>query len=162
MPFKRSHPSILQRKVISAKKPRLEDTPFSAVSICHYCNHNQKAGDGRHINQTKPSYDVLPHLPLISLLEKLPLVDLLPLRAVCQRWNHFATNIVVKKRTRLCLASYYSNEYENATRNIRIRIDLARFLDVDLTKFDFIIGICETIYLEWLEDSVTTEVTKVK
>ena len=161
MSLKRSFPFVPRRSVRLAKKPRFDYATMNSAKVSasalHPGNQEQNSGDEIYINQTEPSYDHLPHLPLITLLEKLPLVDLLPLRAVCQRWDDFATNIVAKKRKHLYLSSYYRTEYEKATfkDNVRVRIDLSRFLEINLVSFDFIIGIDETLFIEWQQDKGT-------
>ncbi len=161
---KRCYPHILRRGVTLAKKPRLEEATVSASIYREYSAEEENCGEESPIDQIKSSYHLMPHLPLIALLEKLPLVDLLPLRAVCQRWDDLATNIVVKKRTHLCLTSYYNTVYEKATQydNVRVRIDLSRFMNVDLTSFDFIIGIDETLYREWRNDKIISDNIKVR
>lgn len=160
---KRCYPHILRRGVTLAKKPRLEEATVSASIYREYSAEEENCGEESPIDQIKSSYHLMPHLPLIALLEKLPLVDLLPLRAVCQRWDDLATNIVVKKRTHLCLTSYYNTVYEKATQydNVRVRIDLSRFMNVDLTSFDFIIGIDETLYREWRNDKIISDNIKI-
>lgn len=154
----RRRPAILQLQPISAKRLRLsgEDTRFESEGPRHNLHHDdghiQKTdGESGSFVPSKPNYDRLPDLPLISILEKIPLVDLLPLRVLSQRFDNIASTMVIKKRSALNLVSYYDSNLSSTY--ARTRFDLSRFLDIDLHSPDFIIGIDETVYRKWIAEN---------
>lgn len=163
-------PAILRKQTSSTKRLRLS-SPI-CFSSEEYVEDNKSVAPGHdqnlhytvdenRLDPTKASFDLLPDLPLISILEKVPLVDLLPLRVLSRRINDIANTSVIKQRSTLHLMSYYD---PNLNSNyLRVRFDLSRFFDIDLLSFDFFIGIDDNVYIKWISEQKNGEPwTKVR
>src|SRR5699024_4786529 len=101
-----------------------------------------------------PNLNHLPDLCLLSILNGLPLIDLLQVNRVCKRWYHLQ-RVVCQRKTVLRIYSYYEYDYGYWTpgeqdENVRERLDLLRFFELDPHKCDFILVVAERRYRRWL------------